>query len=98
MKKIFKKTFKVLGNLLAKVKPDLKEEINQSSKEAIEKLKIKVENYDYSVKLNAAVEFVISKIKLPLWLKPFKGVIKNVIKENAEELIEKAKDKIEAKK
>ena len=35
------------------------------------------------------------KIQLPLWLKPFKGVIKNVIQETAEKLIEEVKDKIE---
>ena len=88
MKEIFKK-------LIDKFAPKVKEEINEFAQEAIEKLKIKVENYDYSVKLNALVEFVMIKIQLPLWLKPFKGVIKNVIKETAEKLIEEVKDKIE---
>lgn len=87
MKKLFKK-------LIEKFSPKVKEEIKEFAEEAIEKLKIRVENYDYSVKLNALVEFVMLKIKLPLWLKPFKGTIKNIIRNTAEELIEELKDKI----
>lgn len=90
-----KKIFKLLGNILAKVKPDLKEEINEFSKEAVKKLKIKIENYDYSAKLNDLAEFVMTKIKLPLWLKPFKKVVKNVIKETLETFIEEVKEEVE---
>ncbi len=85
---------KIIAKLIQKFAPKIKEEINEFAAEAIEKLKIKVENYDYSIKLNALVEFVMLKIKLPLWLKPFKGTIKNIIKNTAEELIEELKDKI----
>ena len=88
MKKVFKK-------LIEKFAPIVEEEIKEFAQEAIEKLRIKVENYDYSVKLNALVEFVIRNIKLPLWLKPFKWVIRNVIRDTAETLIKEAIDKIE---
>ena len=94
-KKALKKVLNCLGIAIEKLDPEFKAEIDEFSKEAIEKLKIQVENYDYSIKLNAAVEFVMSKIKLPLWLKPFKVVVKNVIKSNAETFIEQIKDKVE---
>lgn len=79
---------KFLKKLVEKFAPKAKEEIKEFAQEAIEELKIKFENYDYEVKINALVEFVMSKIKIPMWLKPFKWVIKTVIRETAEELIE----------
>lgn len=88
MKKFFKK-------LIEKFAPKVKEEINELATKAIKMLKFRVENYDHTEKLNIVVDFVISKIKLPLWLKPFKWVIKKVIKETAEGLIKEAKEKIE---
>lgn len=88
MKKIFKK-------LIEKFAPLVEAEIKEFAEEAIEKLRIKLSNYDYSVKLNALVEFVIRNIKLPLWLKPFKWVIRNVIRDTAETLIKETIDKIE---
>ena len=85
----------LIAKLIDKFSPKIKEEINEFASEAIGKLKIKVENYDYEVKLNALVEYVMSKIKLPLVLKPFKGVVRNVIKDVAEGLIEDIKERIE---
>jgi hypothetical protein len=86
---------KFLEKLIKKFAPKVKEEIQEFAAEAIEKLKIKLENYDYSEKLETAVNLVMTKIKLPLWLKPFKWVIRKVIKETAEGLIEELKEKIE---
>ena len=88
MKKFFKK-------LIEKFAPKVKEEINELATKAINMLKFRVGNYDHTEKLNIVVDFVMSKIKLPLWLKPFKGVIKKVIRETVEGLIEEAKEKIE---
>ena len=85
----------ILKKLIEKFAPKVKEEINELAKKAVGMLKFKVGNYDYTEKLNIVVDFVMSKIKLPLWLKPFKGVIKKVIQETAEGLIEDVKDKIE---
>lgn len=79
---------KFLKKLVEKFAPKAKEEIKEFAQEAIEELKIKFENYDYDVKINALVEFVMNKIKIPMWLKPFKWVVKTVIRETAEELIE----------
>ena len=85
----------ILEKLIRKFAPKVKEEIKEFAAEAIEKLKIKIENYDYSEKLETAIDLVMTKIKLPLWLKPFKRVIRKVITETIEGLIEELKDKIE---
>ena len=84
-----------IKKLIEKFAPKVKEEINELATKAINMLKFRVENYDHTEKLNIVVDFVMSKIKLPLWLKPFKWVIKKVIKETTEGLIEEAKEKIE---
>ena len=84
-----------LEKLIKKFAPKVKEEIQEFAAEAIEKLKLKFENYDYSEKLEVAVDLVMKRIKLPLWLKPFKWVIRKVIKETAEGLIEEIKEKVE---
>ena len=87
---------KILKKLIEKFAQKVKEEINELAKKAVGMLKFKVGNYDYTEKLNRVVDFVMSKIKLPLWLKPFKRVIKKVIRETAEGFIEEAKEKIES--
>ena len=87
---------KFLKKLIEKFAPKVKEEINELAKKAVEMLKFKVGNYDYTEKLNIVVDFVMSKVKLPLWLKPFKRVIKKVIRDTAEGFIEEAKEKIES--
>jgi hypothetical protein len=86
---------KFLKKLIEKFAPKVKEEINEFAAKAIGILKFRVGNYDHTEKLNIVVDYVVSKIKLPLWLKPFKGIIKKIIRETAEELIEEAKKKIE---
>ena len=85
----------LLKKLIEKLAPKVKEEISELAKKAVGMLKFKVGNYDHTEKLNIVVDFVISKVKLPLWLKPFKRVIRKVIRETAEGLIEEAKEKIE---
>lgn len=86
---------KIFRKLIEKFAPKVKEEITELAQKAVKMLKFRVGNYDHTEKLNIVVDFVMSKIKLPLWLKPFKRVIRNVIKETAEEFIEEAKEKIE---
>lgn len=88
---------KLIKKLIEKFAPKVKAEINDFAAEAIQKLKIKASNYDYEVKVNALVEYVMAKVKLPLVLKPFKGVVRNVIKEVAENIIEDVKDRVEEK-
>ena len=86
---------KFLEKLIKKFAPKVKEEIQEFAAEAIEQFKVKIENYNYSEKLDTVVELVMIKIKLPLWLKPFKRVIRNVIRETAEGFIEEIKEKVE---
>lgn len=86
---------KIFRKLIEKFAPKVKEEINEFAEKAIGILKFRVGNYDHTEKLNIVVDYVVSKIKLPFWLKPFKGAIKKIIRETAEELIEEAKKKIE---
>lgn len=88
---------KLIDKLIEKFLPKIKAEIIELATEAIAKLKIKTGNYEYDVKINALVEYVMSKINLPLVLKPFKGVIRNIIKEVAENIIEDVKDRVEEK-
>lgn len=88
MNKIFKK-------LIEKFAPKVKEEITELAQKAVKMLKFRVGNYDHTEKLNIVVDFVMSKIKLPLWLKPFKWIIKKIIRETTEEFIEETKKKIE---
>ena len=87
---------KFLKKLIEKFAPKVKEEINELAKKAVGMLKFKVGNYDHTEKLNIVVDFVMSKVKLPLWLKPFKRVVRNVIKETAEGFIEEIKEKVES--
>ena len=84
-----------LKKLIEKLAPKVKEEINELAKKDVGMLKFKVGNYDHTEKLNIVVDFVMSKVKLPIWLKPFKWVIRKVIRETAKGLIEEAKEKIE---
>lgn len=86
---------KFLKKLIEKFAPKVKEEISELAKRAVGMLKFRVGNYDHTEKLNIVVDFVMSKVKLPLWLKPFKWVIKKVIRETAEGFIKEAKEKIE---
>ena len=86
---------KFLKKIIEKFAPKVKEEIAELAKKAVGMLKFKVGNYDHTEKLNIVVDFVMSKVKLPLWLKPFKWVVKKVIRETAEGFIEEAKEKIE---
>ena len=86
---------KFLEKIIEKLAPKVKEEINELAKKAVGMLKFKVGNYDHTEKLNIVVDFVMSKIKLPLWLKPFKKIIRSVIKETVEGLIEELKEKVE---
>ena len=85
---------KFLKKLIETFAPKVKEEISELAKKAVGMLKFKVGNYDHTEKLNIVVDFVVSKVKLPLWLKPFKWVIKRVVRETAEGLIEETKEKI----
>ena len=87
---------KLLKKIIEKLAPKVKEEIRELAQKAVSMLKFRVGNYDHTEKLNIIVDFVMSKIKLPLWLKPFKRVIKKVIRETAEGFIEEAKEKIES--
>ena len=86
---------KFIKKLIEKFAPKVKEERNERAQKAVGMLKFKVGNYDHTEKLNIVVDFVMSKVKLHLWLKPFKGVIKKIIRETAEGFIEEAKKKIE---
>ena len=90
---------KIVKWLIEKFAPKVKQEIDELIAEAIQKLKIKAGNYDYEVKINALVEYVMSKVELPLALKPFKGVVRNVVKDVAEkvaeDLIKDLKDRVE---
>ena len=84
-----------LKKLIEKLAPKVKEEISGLTKKAVGMLKFKVGNYDHTEKLNIVVDFVVSKVKLPLWLKPFKWIIKKNIRAPAEGFIKEAKEKIE---
>lgn len=84
-----------LKKLIEKFAPKVKKEITELAQKAVKMLKFRVGNYDHTEKLNIVVDFVMSKIKLPLWLKPFKWIIKKIIRETTEEFIEETKKKIE---
>ena len=86
---------KLLKKIIEKLAPKVKEEIRELAQKAVSMLKFRVGNYDHTEKLNIIVDFVMSKIKLPLWLKPFKWIIKKIIRDTAEGFIEEAKEKIE---
>ena len=85
-----------LKKIIEKLAPKVKEEISELAQKAVGMLKFRVGNYDHTEKLNIVVDFVMSKIKLPIWLKPFKWIIKKIIRDTAEGFIEEAKEKIES--
>ena len=85
---------KLIKTLIERYSPLVKEKINELAQEAIKKLKVRAENYNYSQQIDKAIDFIMDKIKLPLWLKPFKKVIRNIIEDTLTELVEEGKEKL----
>ena len=85
---------KIIEKLIKRFAPVVREKIEDYAKVAIEKLRVSVENYNYSQQIDTAVDFVVNKLKLPLWLKPFKWVIKKIIKDTLTNLVEEGIEKL----
>lgn len=85
---------KIIETLIKRFAPVVREKIEDYAKVAIEKLRVSVENYNYSQQIDTAVDFVVNKLKLPLWLKPFKWVIKKIIKDTLINLVEEGIEKL----
>ena len=85
---------KFIKTLIERFAPVVREKIEDYAKVAIERLRVNIENYNYSQQIDTAVDFVVNKLKLPLWLKPFKGVIKKIIKDTLTNLVEEGIEKL----
>ena len=85
---------KLIKTLIERFAPVIREKIEEYAKDAIERLRVNVENYNYAQQINTAVDFVVNKLKLPLWLKPFKCVIKKIIKDTLTNLVEEGLEKL----
>lgn len=85
---------KIIKTLIERFAPIVREKIEEYAQEAIKQLRVHAENYNYAQQIDKAVDFIMGKLKLPLWLKPFKGVIKKIIKDTLTNLVEEGKENI----
>ena len=73
-----------LENLWNKIKDD----IHEHTEQAVKYVKEYVSSTEYEIREKAALDFIFKKISLPLPLKPFKALIRNIFKKKIRALIE----------
>ena len=71
----------------------VKAEATQAAKEAIRTIKAFYVNPDVQNRKKAIVDDVVKQIKLPLVVKPFRGLIKKMLNDKIDELVESLTNK-----
>lgn len=72
------------------LKDKLREQINFLIVRGVNLARAYHESDDYQKKKEAVLDFIFKNIKLPIILKPFKGLIKAILSSNIEKQIDKA--------
>lgn len=83
--KIF--TFLKENNILVDIKTKLIKVIGHEKENLETKLKVFLADKSPKVK-NAFINYLMSKIQLPFYLKPFKGLVKKVLTKNINRVVE----------
>lgn len=73
----------------------IKDDIHDKAEKAVEYVKEYVESTDYAVREKVALDYIFKKISLPLPLKPFKFLIRNIFKSKIRALIEDSLRKLD---
>ena len=66
----------------------LKDEVMDSARKSLELIKTIWTSTEVKEKKNAIIEVIMLRIKLPLIAKPFKGVIKRIISNKVDDIVE----------
>lgn len=80
-----------LDRLWDSIKDDLKADLNST----VEVINEFLNSSSYKEKEEAVISTLMANVKLPLFLKPFRGLIKNALKSKIRKLVEKALKKID---
>ena len=80
-----------LNNLWDRIKDDLKADLNNTVKVINEFL----ESSTYKEKEEAVINALMAKVNLPVFLKPFRGLLKKALKSKLKKLVEKALKKLD---
>ena len=80
-----------LDRLWNSIKDDLKADLNST----VEVINEFLNSSSYKEKEEAVISTLMANVKLPLFLKPFRGLIKNALKSKIRKLVEKALKKID---
>ena len=73
----------------------IKDDVHEHAKQAVLHVKEYVESADYEVREKAALDYIFKKVSLPLPLKPFKFLIRNIFKSKIRALIEDSLKKLD---
>lgn len=87
-------TFLKDNRILVVIKTKLLTKVQEHKEPLKEKVQKYIETKAPEVK-EELVEFILAKVELPLYLKPFKGKIKKVVNKNLDKLVEFINDQID---
>ena len=81
----------LLGKLkdlwLENLKDSLKEQLEQLAKDAIDEISKLRDSVEYELKREEIYKAIFDKINLPFFLKPFRGILRNMLKEEVEKRV-----------
>ena len=71
------------------LKETLLDQIKELAQAGVEKVETFVNSDNYDEKKEAVINYIFSKIKLPVYLKLFKGIIKSILSKEIDKVIDK---------
>lgn len=81
----------LLGKLkdlwLENLKDYLKEQLEQLAKDAIDEISKLRDSVEYELKREEIYKTIFDKIKLPFFLRPFRSILRNMLKEEVEKRV-----------
>lgn len=92
--KLLEAFHKAFNNFLETFWDSIREEVKEQVIATCDFVQNHLKHPDIQSKKNEIVKYVMEKIKFPLILKPFKGVIENGIKQEVENLVDNAIEQI----
>ena len=81
----------LLGKLkdlwLENLKNYLKEQLEQLAKDAIDEISKLRDSVEYELKREEIYKTILNKVNLPFFLEPFRGILRNMLKEEVEKRV-----------
>lgn len=71
------------------LKDNLLDQIKELAKDGVNKVETFVNSDNYDEKKEAVINYIFTKIKLPIYLKLFKGIIKSILSKEVDKVIDK---------